>query len=245
MIVSENMELFREESYSAVSALLTGENNINSLEGEDVWRENFFILNDWAEFEGFKESAEELLPLGFHITDFSFLYENILIAMGNMMYLNMLILWGGISETLIILSLLILLYLKERKHEIGIYIAMGEKKLNIIGQILLEILTISFIGISLALFSGNVLSGVLSTKILINKLVNSQEEFMHFGEFNPLDTHGFAVPLTQHEMLEAYEVSLDSQAIFNFYVVGGFTIILATAIPVTYLLMLNPRKVLM
>ena len=84
------------------------------------------------------------------------------------------ILLGAIIATIVIISLLILLFLSDRKHEIGVYLALGSKKKGIIFQIVTEVLILSIIGMTGALFVGNVMASNLSQEMLRNELVNSE-----------------------------------------------------------------------
>ena len=48
------------------------------------------------------------------------------------------------------------------------YLSLGERKTKIIGQVLCEVLTISLVAITLALFTGYLICGILSNSIIEN-----------------------------------------------------------------------------
>jgi len=146
---------------------------------------------------------------------------------------------------LIILSLLITLFLRDRKHEIGIYLALGEKKGKIITQILTEVLSVSIIGITLSLFAGNIISDGISQQMIHNNMMNELENPSMNFDWNPLEGMGFNTNMSMDEMLENYEVGLDGQTIGLFFLVGAGTVILSTISPIIYITSLNPKKIMM
>jgi len=64
-----------------------------------------------------------------------------------------------------------------------------------------------------------------------------QDNYMYYDEFQ--------TNLTTEDVLDSYEVSLNSNYILVFYGVGLLTILLSTVIPLVYIVRLNPKKILM
>lgn len=209
------------------------------------WFENIFVLEDLGEVEAFRASVMEIVPPIWRVQDLSSTFAQISGSMDTMLFIANIVLWVAIGATLIILSLLITLFLRDRKHEIGIYLALGERKGNIIAQILLEVLSVSIVGILLSLFAGNLISDGISRQMIQNNMMNAQNDGM-FWDWNPLEGMGFSTSnMTMDEMLESYEVSLDGRTIALFFLVGTGTVILSTAIPIIYVTSINPKKILM
>ena len=207
--------------------------------------DNVFVLNDINDVEAFRQAAASILPPTFRVQDLSSTFAHISGSMESMLGIANIILWVSVGATLIILSLLITLFLRDRKREIGIYLALGEKKINIIAQILMEVLMVAIVGITLSLFAGNVISEGMSSQMLRNQMIAEMESGNFWGEWNPLEHLGFDNHMTMDEMLENYQVSLDGQTIALFYLVGTGTVILSTLVPILYVTSLNPKKILM
>ena len=219
----------------------------------DLSRENvqiqtyaFFLLNDGRETVEFMEMGWEYLPILHEFSDFSSGFAPLLSSMMTMEELSSWILYASIGATLLILSLLITLFLRDRRHEMGVYLALGEKKRNIMVQLLLEVVTIAFLGISLAIFAGHYLSDTISRQMLQTQLAQPvAQDYSVFssGSFGQL---ALTIPsLTFDEMMEAFEVSLSGEIVLLFYSVSLGVVILSTLIPVLYVVRLNPKKVLM
>src|SRR5699024_1675933 len=139
--------------------------------------------------------------------------------------------------TVLIIGLVVLLFLRDRKRELGIYLSLGEKRARVVGQILIEVMIVAFIGISLSLFSGNLLAGQISDTMIKADDSGYQYDYIYYGN---LETN-----LTTDDVLDSYEVSLNSSYILVFYGVGLLTILLSTIIPLVYIVRLNPKKILM
>ena len=157
--------------------------------------------------------------------------------------------YGSIGATILILSLLITLFLYDRRQEMGIYLALGEKKNKIIFQILLEIMVIAFIGITLAVFTGHLISSHLSQNMLENELLVQLGErgrtSDNGAELTILDRLGISTNMmSAEELMASFEISLDTRTVGLFYMVGLGVIALSTIIPVTYVLTLSPQQAL-
>ena len=209
----------------------------------------FFILQDVESLQTFTEQAEGLMPEFHMVTDNRSGFNNISAPIDNMSSIATIILFVSIGASLLILSLLITLFLKERRHEIGIYYSLGERKVKIVGQILTEVMLIALVAITLALFSGNFISSQLSNSMIENQVIAQQQaENSRMGfvrDFNILDNMGYGVNMTLEDLANQYSVTLGLRIILTFYMVGLFTVLLSTLAPILYVLKLNPKKILM
>ena len=165
-----------------------------------------------------------------------------------MKWISSVVLLATIVATIIILSLLITLFLRDRRHEIGILLAIGEKKIKVIGQIVLEIVLIAIIAISLSLFSGNILLSTISDKMLNDQIAAQEQQLDQIGYMSIsswLDFMGYSNDISSEDLREIYKVPLDVTVICLYYVIGLLTVIISTIIPLIYITRLNPKKILM
>ena len=95
------------------------------------------------------------------------------------------IMLGGI----IVLSLLLILWLRERIYEIGIFLSIGTSKIQIIMQFIFELLFISIPSIISSLFLGNVL-----IKVIAGGLINSENSMISGG--NLINDSSFMLNIT-------------------------------------------------
>jgi len=158
------------------------------------------------------------------------------------------ILIGTVGSSILILSLLLILFFRDRKNEIGIYRSLGERKGNIISQFLCEVMTVSFFAISAALFVGNIVSTRISENMLLNELYLQQQ-------YASVNRPQFVIPTfasvaIQNEacmdtILRGFDVSLTFAATILFFSIALGTVLLGTVLPILYLLRLNPKKILL
>jgi putative ABC transport system permease protein len=213
--------------------------------------EPFYMFKNVDALEEFKTEIASVLDSEYYnIIDSRGDYTNIIAPLKNMSELSNTILFVGIAASLVILSLLITLFLRDRRNEIGIYLALGERKIRIAGQIVCEVLLVSVLGIMLSLFSGNIIAGGLSDSMMENQVISQREQENEnrgslTGEENYLISMGYGSEITFDELSEQYRVSLDFNIVIFFFGAGVITVFLSTLIPILYTLKLNPRKILM
>ena len=95
------------------------------------------------------------------------------------------IMLGGI----IVLSLILILWLRERIYEIGIFLSIGTSKIQIIMQFIFELLFISIPSIISSSFLGNVL-----IKVIAGGLINSENSMISGG--NLINDSSFMLNIT-------------------------------------------------
>lgn len=77
---------------------------------------------------------------------------------------------------MVVLSLILILWLRERIYEIGIFLSIGTSKIHIIMQFIFELIFISIPSIISSLFLGNVL-----LKVIVDGFINSDDSMISGG----------------------------------------------------------------
>jgi putative ABC transport system permease protein len=210
------------------------------------YRDVIFALHDSLDLEAFNLAATVLLPDFWQVTDLSHEFDAISNSMAVMQEIANGMMIGVPVASLTVLGLLIVLFLRDRKGEIGIYLALGESKRNVMVQIVIEVVTVSVFAIVLALFMGHLLSDQIAISMLRQDLIDNPNVFPNLNsnvrDFNAM---GFSTHMTGEEMLEAYSVSLDTVTIVIFFSVAMGMILLAVMLPAIYLMQFNPKDILM
>jgi len=211
-----------------------------------------FVIEDPMEIANFKDIATEMIPPYYHFVDLSHIFEPIVSSMEMMRDMADWILYASIGATLLTLSLLMILFLYDRRHEIGVYLALGEKKGKIMSQILIEVVVTSFVAITLAIFAGNMASNMISQNMLEThletKYADSQNVATHsfwWTEFERFGISAFSQTMTPEEMRDIFEIQFTSGTLLLFYAVGLGAVTLSTTGVLIYVARLNPKKVLM
>ena len=225
---------------NAVAELMFNVRAQNVFEVDEVFLHNFFILNDPMDIHEFVSEIEKL-PGSWRVMDLSSSFSEISASMESILDIANLIFFLSIGATLLVISLLVILLMRERKHEIGIYLALGEEKRKIIAQMCFELFPLAFIGIIIALFLGNVIANQISQEILRQDLARGD---VITGEWNPLEELGYRFELTHEEMLENYDVRLNTRVVSYFISIGLALIVISTTTPIVHATNVNPKKLL-
>ena len=90
---------------------------------------------------------------------------------------------------MVVLSLILILWLRERIYEIGIFLSIGTSKIQIIMQFIFELIFISIPSIISSLFLGNVL-----LKVIVDGFVNSEDSMISGGSL--INNSSFTLNIT-------------------------------------------------
>lgn len=189
---------------------------------------------------------DEVLGNGWEMGDLSENITAVLSVLETKELLASSILYGIIAVTVSVLVLLVSLSVRDRRNEIGIYLALGEKKLKIIKQIVFEFLMISILALSLGLLAGNLISESLSTTMLQSELVvyEPAERRMNWAS-RPPELWWFDTGEVALEDVVDFDFSLSLREIKIFYGIGAAAVLLGSALPLSMIVRLNPKEILM
>lgn len=109
------------------------------------------------------------------------IFQEVLESVNGIKYIIKIMICSIITSGVIVLSLILILWLRERIHEIGILLSIGTSKLKIMFQFIFELIFISLPSIFVSFFLGNIISDQIigtfihndnSTMIIQNLLKN-------------------------------------------------------------------------
>lgn len=159
-----------------------------------------------------------------------------------------------------ILCLILILTIRNRYYEFGVFLSLGQSKLKIMGQQLIEIGTIALVAFVLSLGTGKMVSNVVSN-MLVNNQSDTEMRMEIRGEsvntFSSDDTTDIASEGTDKAMggsmfndvlnapeSEELDVSLTTQTTLQLAGITTMICIVSTLIPSIYVLRLTPREIL-
>ncbi len=148
-----------------------------------------FVLNSPDDIEAFREEADALISQEYyHVVAASDQYDEVAGGMKKLGTISKYVVIIAVVATIMIITLVVLLFLRDRKHELGIYLSLGEGRGKIIGQIVIELLVISAFALVLSLVSGKFLGGMVSDSLLQTDWLSNASDMggMSYG-MNNLD----------------------------------------------------------
>lgn len=210
-----------------------------------------FTLTNPEVIEIFETQNKPHLMRGLIFVNNSGSFDSIISPMTNVEWIADIVMWVAVAAAVVIISLLVTLFLRDRRHEMGIYLALGERKGFVALQILSEVLLIAVIAVSLSIFSGNIIAKEMSATMLENQL-KSEEKTQISGISGFNDESGYRVTLavddpalSTEDIMDMYQVKLEGKNIAFIYVISMGSMLVSTLIPIFYTLQLKPKKILM
>jgi len=167
-----------------------------------------------------------------------------MLALDTMSSLTLMVLYLIIGAMIIVLSLLLILYLRDRRQEVGIYLSLGENRRNVMLQLIVEVVMITAVALAISLFVGNILAGYLGDNILLQNIL-AELEYEKYAFHNPAFRRGLLADLTANTIEDGYNISLSLRGILVFFGVGIGTTLMATVLPILYITRMNPKKIMM
>lgn len=198
-----------------------------------------YVLNSPEDIDSFKSDASVYLPKYFSVSVSSDAYDTIAAPIQSLNKLSTITLVVAIGASVMILSLVIVLFLRDRKHELGIYLSLGDKRNKVVSQILMEVMMIALLGFTLSIFTGNLIAKSLSSTLVNQEKFDNNNGIMQMygsygqGNVNPSD------------LIDAYSVELNLTYILGFYAIGLSVVALSAVVPTVYITRLNPKKIMM
>ncbi|MCL2402737.1 MAG: FtsX-like permease family protein [Coriobacteriia bacterium] len=213
---------------------------------DSLWLQNVFALNDQSDIEAFRIDAENILPDYWIVSDLSDSFSGAASSVQNVGEFATFTLWLTVGMALFILSLFVTLLIRERRQEIGIYLALGQGRIKIISQMLVEVLVIAVVALALSLLAGNMLATAMSESMIRSDMVAIQQAGNQQQAFTDLDVMGYSgEDISLEEVLAKYNTPLNAVAIFSFFAASIAIVFTSIIIPMLYMLRLCPRKIMM
>ena len=225
----------------------SGEDDIETIDVEDmVWYQHLFALESPRYISAFQLAAEEIIPPYFRLVDTNNRMRGAISALDSMQQLARTIILSSIGAFVIILTLLIMLFLRDRKEEFGIYLTLGERRRNIICQMIVETMIISILAIVASIFIGHIIAINTFHSLWLNEIAGMQIRD-DASTWNQLIGLGFAQlqETTADVLIANYNTTLDLPTILLFISIATGAVLFATVIPIAYLLRMNPKKIMM
>jgi len=205
---------------------------------------SYFLLEDPRDMPAFIHLANDILPGGWVIADLSGNFSQLTASMDMMSQMIDGVYWGVLVSVVIILTLTMLLFAYDRRHEVGIYLALGMKRGTLMKTFLLEALLVATFSLTLAVGSSFFFAQQLSTLLLEQEIANQVADGYHFHVHNNLSWFNPGV-IPLEELLTRFNIGLDISSLLFALMICILAIIVATGVPLWYLSALKPKKVLM
>ena len=148
----------------------------NTMKGEtDTLDSAVYILSNPKNMDAFvKEIKSDIDTNSYSVTSSDEIYEQMLSPLNNISSIaqNIVILVAVAGA--VILTLIVILSIRERRYEIGVLMSLGENRLKIIGQFFTELLMVTVVSLVIASFAGNFVGNALGNQLLSSSTSTEQ-----------------------------------------------------------------------
>ena len=151
------------------------------------------------------------------------------------------LLWICIGISIVILTLVLTMWNRERIHETGVYLALGIKKRQIILQYLLEVLLIGSVAFSIAyLPSKAVAEKFIEYTVTHEKVDEAPEEGLYLENLNDGTSDYVDSEFTESEA----QIKIGVVEIVKLFLIGLSLIGISISFSTLYILRMRPREIL-
>ncbi|MGX2943982.1 ABC transporter permease [Enterococcus alishanensis] len=203
-----------------------------------------YNLKSPDDVEAFKEEMTALLPEGYKATASTDEFDKVGGSVQKLSTISGYVVILSIIASLLIISLVVVLFMRDRKHEWGIYLSLGERRKHIMQQVVLELLFISLVAMCLSLITGNMLGKLISESLVASDALTELQQ----AAGNQLFISGsssLGASLSTEDVINNYQVKFSLSYIVTFLISGISTVLLSAILPLTYVMRLNPKKIMM
>jgi len=197
-----------------------------------------FILNQPEDAEQFKQEVTPLLPNGYKVNASTDEYDRVGTSMNRLSQISSYVVVIAVIASLIIISLIIVLFTRDRKYELGIYLSLGERRKYVFAQIVIELLLIGVSAMLISLVTGNMLGKMVSESLLASSMLEANQAGM--------EQFFVGAPKINQAMInETFRVQYTLSYVIAFLATGIVTILLSAVVLLLYILRLNPKKIML
>ena len=233
-------------------------NTLTGSEGETI-DSAVYTLDDPKEMDSFVKQANKLIDTDtFSLETNDQMYQQMLQPLNNVSSFAKNIVILVAAAGVIILTLIIMLSIRERKYEIGVLLSLGESRVKVISQFFVEIFVCMIFALGIAAASGNVVGNAVGNQLLSQQTTTTQNADGQAaagdagagqgqapgGNGGPRGGQTGGNPFTQIEEVKEMNIAVKPTEILSLAGIGLgislFSIVLSSA----GILRLNPKKIL-
>ncbi|WP_413384765.1 ABC transporter permease [Bacillus velezensis] len=147
----------------------------------------------------------------------------------------------------VILGLIVMMSIRERKYEMGVLMAIGEKRWKLIGQFLTEILVVAVIAIGIASVTGSLVANQLGNQLLSQQVSSAgdSQQTSGWGGGEMLRGGGmFGQHSSGADVISTMQVNVSLNDLLILSGIGVAIAVIATLLPSVSVMRLHPKTIL-
>ena len=148
----------------------------DTMKGEtDTLDSAVYTLSNPEDMDDFVDEVEsEIDTDSYSVTSSDEIYEQMLSPLNNISSIAQNIVILVAIAGAVILTLIVILSIRERRYEIGVLMSLGENRIKIIGQFFMELFMVTVVSLIIASFAGNFVGNALGNQLLSSSTSTEQ-----------------------------------------------------------------------
>lgn len=148
----------------------------DTMKGEtDTLDSATITLSDPSKLSSFVKSAKKSIDTSkYSVTSSDEIYKQMLQPLNNISKISKNIVILVAIAGAVILTLIVILSVRERRYEIGVLMSLGESRIKIIGQFFAELFIVTLVSIAIASAAGNMVGNTLGNQLLSSSSSTTQ-----------------------------------------------------------------------
>ena len=142
-------------------------NELNGTSDDNTIDSAIYTLSDPDKMDEFLKEAEKLIDTDtFSLQSNDSMYQSMLEPLNNVASFSKNVVLLVAVAGIIILTLIIMITIRERRHELGVLLSLGESRSKIILQLFTEVAICMILALGVASISGNVVANAVGQQLL-------------------------------------------------------------------------------
>ena len=246
-------DFYRSGEYGSSATTSMGLTNIvlQAKDTSSLWLFSQHI-NDrlqYLNYSEYNQTAGSNPPLNINVINVYFslirstdAFQNISWVLKSLDAFSNVILYVSIVAFVIILSLIIYLFLKTRKTEIGILMSLGTRKSTIIAQIMLELFLVGILAFSSSAVIGGLLAEPISRKMMNDTMITEYDSHQTDDNGNIINK---VAGMDEQDVMEMYQIRISVSETVKILLIETGVILVSSAVTVFYTTRFKPKEVLL
>lgn len=237
-------------------------NTLNGSSEDDTIDSAVYTLTDPNKMADFITKAENLIDTStFSLQSNDTMFQAMLEPLNNVTSFSQNVVLLVAVAGIIILTLIIMITIRERRHELGVLLSLGESRSKIVLQLFTEVAICMIVALGVASFSGNVVANAVGQQLLDQQTETSTdspaeqqgEQMPGGGNRGPGGGNrgpggqpgGTSNPFTVSEQVSDLEITVQPAQLGLLAAVAFGISLLSVFLASIGILRLNPRKILL
>ncbi|WP_449621095.1 ABC transporter permease [Robertmurraya sp. Marseille-Q9965] len=250
------MNLTAMNPYNKIYVPYTAASTLKGADYVETIDSAIYYIDDPADMESFVEQAKKESSIDFDtftLNSNDQLYQQMVGPIENVASFSKNVVYLVSIAGAVILGLIVMMSIRERKYEMGVLLAIGEKRWKLIGQFTAEILLVAVLSLGIATVSGNYVADQMGQQLLDQEVTSSQssnipESFggrggMLGGQMGAR-MGGMNTMQSQQAVIDELSVQVTGNDLGMLALIGAFIAIFSALVPSLSVLRLQPKVIL-